>query len=168
MTTILTLRMNAEAQAHFDQLRKEHYPPHLNRIAAHLTLFHALPDGEDIAAVLRDATLASVAFSMRVSSLMNLGRGVAYAIASPELLALHAQLANAFASHLIPQDRQRFRPHIVVQNKATGDQARALRARLTLGFAPWDVQAEGLDWWDYLGGPWKLRETFHFAARARE
>ena len=162
MTTIVTLSIDAESQAHFDRLRKEHYPSQLNRIAAHLTLFHALPDAEDVRAVLANAAAGCGSFSVRVSGLMSLGRGVAYAVESPALMALHAELASAFKFHLIPQDRQRFRPHVVVQNKVSGAEAKALLGKLTGNFAPWEVRAEGLSWWNYLGGPWSPREKFTF------
>ena len=40
---ILTLALDADSQAHFDALRKQHFPPAINYLAAHLTLFHHLP-----------------------------------------------------------------------------------------------------------------------------
>ncbi len=163
MTTIVTLALDEASQAHFDALRRQHYPANLNRIAAHLTLFHALPDTEDIRTSLLSAASPSQPFAIQVSGLMTLGRGVAYALESPELMSLHRQLASEFEPHLIPQDKQRFRPHIVVQNKASGPEAKSLLAELSSDFKPHAVEAQGLDWWDYLNGPWQLRERFSFA-----
>ena len=156
------MALEAGAQARFDRLREEHYPAHLNRIAAHLTLFHALPASEEVLAVLAEEAAALRPFAMRVTGLMSLGRGVAYVVESSELKALHRRLSAAFAAELNAQDRQGFRPHIVVQNKATGDGARALRERLQAVFVPGEIAAEGLAWWDYLGGPWRLREVLRF------
>jgi len=117
MTTIVTLKMDANSEVHFDRLRRQHYPPHLNRIAAHLTLFHALPDGDDVRSVLAEAVRQAEPFATTVKDVMSLGRGVAYTIESYSLMALHANLAKAFQPYLIQQDRQGFRPHVVVQNR---------------------------------------------------
>ncbi len=103
---------------------------------------------------------------MQVDGLRSLGRGVAYTLSSPNLLRLHAQLAVAFADVLIPQDRQRFQPHVVVQNKVDPQAAKTTLESLSLGFEPWEAKALGLLWWEYLGGPWKLLERFPFAGSA--
>ena len=152
-TTILTLEMDRASQEHFDRLRRQHYPAKLNVIAAHLTLFHTLPPHDEIAAVVANAA-GRTGFTMRVTGLRSLGRGVAFTFQSPELLALHADLSTAFAPHLTAQDRQKFQPHVVVQNKVKPEQSRVLLHRLQQGLVPFDVTATGLTIWNYLGGPW--------------
>ncbi len=154
MTNILTLRIDPASQAHFDRMRQAHYPPALNRIAAHLTLFHSLPDTAEIAAALEEIARHPT-FSLSVTGVRSLGRGVAYTLSSDVLLLLHTRLTHAFSAHLIPQDRQRFSPHVVIQNKATPEQARTLLVELQQQFQPFEVQAIGLDLWHYLGGPWQ-------------
>ncbi len=161
MTTILTLELVGPAQAHFEALRQQHYPAHLNQIPAHISLFHQLPPRDEIAATLEAAANRS-AFSVRVTGLRSLGRGVAYTLASHELKALHADLAIRFEDHLTAQDRQPFHPHVVVQNKATPEQGRTLLAQLQSGFNPFDVQTTGLTLWNYLGGPWEHAGFFAF------
>ena len=161
MVDILTLRLDPAAQQTFDDLRKLHFPPARNQIPAHLTLFHALPSEPWVHAHLDRIANACAPFSLRVTGLRSLGKGVAYTLAAPELQALHADLSTSFVDELIPQDRQRFMPHVVVQNKATPEAARTLLAQLTRNFAPWVVTAEGLDLWHYLGGPWQHVHTFH-------
>lgn len=171
MTTIVTLALDDASQAAFDHLRQTHYPAHLNCISAHLTLFHALPDTEEVRLALQSAASDFHLFPMQVKGLMSLGRGVAYTVESPALMSLHSQLASTFEAHLTPQDKQRFRPHIVVQNKATGPEAKSLLAELSSDFNPWHVEALGLEWWNYLNGPWELRERFAFLklnAKAQE
>ena len=44
---ILTLALDDLSFARFDALRREHFPPTLNRIPAHVTLFHHLPGEEE-------------------------------------------------------------------------------------------------------------------------
>ncbi len=163
MTTVLTLALDSDSQARFEVLRQRHYPAALNRIPAHLSLFHQLPEDAETEATLREVAEPTVAFAVQVTGVRSLGRGVAYTVAAPELQRLHAELARRFESDLIPQDRQRFQPHIVVQNKAAPAEAKALLAELQAGFAPQTARATGLLWWEYLGGPWRLLETFAFA-----
>ena len=160
-TDVLTLQLDAASQAHFEEMRQRHYPAELNRIGAHLTLFHTLPESDAVWAELVQAVQRQQ-FTMRVTGLRSLGRGVAYALKSPELLALHRRLSGTFAEHLSPQDKQKFQPHVVIQNKATGEEARTLKALLGAGFRAFDVQATGLELWRYLRGPWALRERFSF------
>jgi 2'-5' RNA ligase len=165
MITILTLQLDPTAQAHFEALRQQHFPPALNHIPAHLTLFHQLPDSDETLALLHQAATQQPAFSLQVSGLRSLGRGVAYTLTSPALLDLHRRLSDSFSTLLIPQDRQRFMPHIVVQNKTTSEQARTLLSHLQQNFVPHPVGATGLDLWQYLGGPWKHLQTFPFPAQ---
>ncbi len=166
MTTIVTLGMDTGSAAWFEAQRRQYYPPALNRIPAHLSLFHALPGDASIRHVLREAASASTTFRMQVTGLRSMGRGVLYGLESPELMRLHAGLVNQFRTFLIPQDKQPLRPHVVVQNKVEPAEAKALLAKLEAQFSPREVQAVGLDWWEYLGGPWRHLERFDFAGAA--
>ena len=163
VTTVLTLALDEESQRRFDALRRAHYPPGLNRIPAHLSLFHQLPRDESTRRALEERARTTRAFAAEVTGVRSLGRGVAFVVQSAELQRLHGALAGAFQESLIAQDRQAFRPHVVVQNKAAPEEARALLGRLGEEFVPWSVRAEGLLWWEYLGGPWRLIERFEFA-----
>ena len=158
MPLILTLALDAAAQARFDALRTAHFPPERRHVGAHVTLFHALPDAlavrEDVRAAARVPP-----FGVRVARLRSLGRGVAYVLESEELTALRRDLAHAWDSLLTPQDRQRHAPHVTVQNKVTPERARTTLAALSAGFVPYDVTATGLALWRYLGGPWEHVET---------
>jgi 2'-5' RNA ligase len=94
--------------------------------------------------------------------LLQLDRGVAIAIASPELVALHQHLAYEWQSWLTPQDRQRFQAHVTIQNKAAVNEARDLHRELKAGFRPLSMRGEGLQLWRYLGGPWESVRRFRF------
>jgi 2'-5' RNA ligase len=160
---IVTLLLDEAAQQHFDRLRAAHFPPARNRLAAHVTLFHALP-GERLAELREELAAAAdrPAFDVAVTGVRSLGRGVAYDLAAPELTALRERVAAAFAGDLTPQDRQWRRPHVTVQNKVDPADARALRARLAAGFRPWAASARGLGLWWYRGGPWEPDAEFPF------
>lgn len=160
---IVTLLLDDDAQQRFDRLRAAHFPAERNHLAAHVTLFHALP-GEHRAAVGRE--LAAVAdrpaFDVAVTGVRSLGRGVALDLAAPELTTLRAGLADAFDPWLTRQDRQWSRPHVTVQNKVAPEVARALYAELTASFVPETVTARGLGLWRYLGGPWVAEAEIPF------
>lgn len=164
---ILTLALDEQNQARFEAERKRYFPARLNRIPAHISLFHALP-GEDLAPItsLLRQQAARPAFPLQIHDLMRLGRGVAYALHAPELDAIHATLRAAWLPTLSRQDLQPFRPHVVVQNKVEPDEAKTLYARLFAGFRPWTAEAASLLLWHYEGGPWRLAGEFPFSTAA--
>ena len=151
---IVTLQLDADSAALFESLRRKHFPPAINHVGAHLTLFHNLParEFETILKIAGEACGNAAPFVMTVSGLMKLGRGVAYRIESEPLLALRAALAGHFAPWLIKQDRERFRPHVTIQNKVSPAQASALYDHLSADFEPFAARAEGLQFWFYEGG----------------
>ena len=167
---ILTLQLDERAFAVFDEQRRRYFPPERNFIPAHLTLFHALP-GEHLDKIQQDlegCALNRKPFSLDVTGVRSLGRGVAYALASPDLAELRRHLALRWNDWLKPQDRQNHNPHVTVQNKVDPTQARALLEDLADGFQPFEVTGMGLDLWWYRGGPWEKVRTFSFDGRDRE
>lgn len=157
---ILTLRLDKTSQDFFDAQRARYFPPERNFLKAHLTLFHQLPDEPTTTDFL--SQLVQPGFEMTVSGILHLGAGVAYKVESPELLQLHRGLSGYFKDHLIPQDRQPYKPHITIQNKVSPERSRKLAAFLENTFYPFAVQATGLDLWRYLGGPWQHLHTYPF------
>ena len=164
---IVTAALDEGAFAWFEDLRQSHFPTHRNRVPAHLTLFHALPGEHE--QTIRDALAAACRarrpMRLNVRGPWSLGRGVAYRLASPELESLRGDLAVTFAPWLTRQDQAPFRPHITVQNKAEPSDAKVLLETLQQAFEPFDVSAEGLLLWRYLGGPWAAVDLFDFCAR---
>ena len=153
---ILTLQLDAATATRFQRERDAYFPPALNIVPAHVTLFHKLPGEEERAVV---ETVAGVCagrapFAVRVEGLRPLGRGVAYRLASRELDTVRADLARRFDGWLTGQDRQGFRAHVTVQNKVSPAEAKATLARLEAAFVPFEARAEGLQLWHYRGGPW--------------
>src|SRR6476620_6311918 len=101
---IVTALLDEVAQERFDRLRREHFPPERNHLAAHLTLFHHLPDdpavGEALAAAADRPTITA-----RVRRVRGWRGGVAYDLAAPELTALRGRLAQCWSDLLSAQDR---------------------------------------------------------------
>ncbi len=154
---ILTARPDAATLARFEALRRAHYPPALNRVPAHISLFHHLP-GSELDAVVARLKLASREHprpEVEATGYRSLGRGVALKLRAPGLAALHADLAAAWEPLLIPQDRARYAAHVTVQNKVTPAEARATLAALSASFAPFAFAIVAVDVWRYLDGPWE-------------
>jgi hypothetical protein len=162
---ILTLTLDETSQAFFDAQRKKYFPPKINYLGAHLTLFHALPGQEEVAITdyLAEVTASQPGpLPLAVTGLKFMGRGVMYTLANPTLPALHRRLQQQWQPWLSAQDQQGLRPHITVQNKVDPAVARALLAELVAGFKTFEVQGTGLAVWAYRGGPWEQRQVFPF------
>lgn len=165
---ILTLRFDEESFARFDAQRRQHFPPARNHIPAHLTLFHDLPGDRhgEIADGLASVVARQAPFHLKVSSLRFLGQGTAYAIDSPELQRLRAEIAGRWSAHLTRQDAQGFRPHVTIQNKTDAAIAKALFEQLSVSFVPFEAKATGLLLWRYRGGPWEPAGEHRFTGSA--
>lgn len=162
---IVTALFGRQDQGWFDAQRAAHFPPDRNVLAAHLTLFHHLPPSAEaeLKHRLSLATRGIRAPRARVGGLMSLGRGVAYRIESPELVAVRRDLAEAFAGLMTPQDAGGWRPHVTIQNKVQPNVAKLLLGALTREFVPRDVEVAGLASWWYRGGPWEPLSRHMFA-----
>lgn len=144
-------------------LRRAHFPPERNLVPAHLTLFHHLPPALEAELRHRLADLARApAPRATVAGVMDLGRGTALRVESPDLEALRAELGDAFRGMLTPQDQAGWRPHVTVQNKVERDQAKALQQALRTGFEPRPLTIRGLAAWHYDGGPWTFIRDWSF------
>jgi hypothetical protein len=159
---ILTLQFEATSQLFYEDLRRRYFPPERNLIPAHLSLFHQLPDDDDTLQALRQAAHANSVFLLTKPRPRLIGRGVAVFFHSQELEVLHAALSVAFSTQIIPQDRQRFHPHVVVQNKVDPAIARELLPQLQT-ISLMEPIAIGLTLWRYLGGPWERLHDFAFS-----
>ena len=154
--------MDAQSQAFFDELREKYFPRDRNFLRAHLTLFHQLPDASEVLNILEALDMHPI--QATVSSLKNIGQGVAYFLATPALSELQLVLKKPFQNFLIPQDQQSFRPHITIQNKVRPAEAVALLQKLQTSFTPFEIHIIGLDLWYYLDGPWQHYRFFEFSA----
>ena len=161
---VMTLALDPDAQRRLDELRARWFPRARNHLAAHVTLFHALP-GDELAAV--QAAVAEVAgaaapMSMAVHAVRPLRHGVALDMASAALGSVHAELVGRFGPWLTRQDRQSLHPHVTVQNKVSEQEAADLAAELADTFEPWTALGTGLELWWYRGGPWEHVDTVAF------
>ncbi|WP_338504358.1 2'-5' RNA ligase family protein [Sphingomonas kaistensis] len=153
---IVTAALGPEDFAWLDGQRRAYFPPERNQLAAHLTMFHALPPSAETEAarVLAREAAASPPVA-KVAGLMNLGRGVAYRIVSDDLEAIRRAVAEHFHGFLTAQDSQGWRPHVTVMNKAEPAAAKAVLRELEARFTPRPLRIAGLELHRYLGGPWE-------------
>jgi hypothetical protein len=144
-------------------LRRTHYPPELNRVPAHLTLFRQLPPSMEAELGRRLADFARAAPPpATVAGIMDLGEGTALRIESEGLEEIRYDLALALHGVLTPQDAAPWRPHITIQNKVEPREARALQSRLKATFQPRPLSIRGVATWRYMGGPWEPIRTWAF------
>ncbi|MFC3173652.1 2'-5' RNA ligase family protein [Novosphingobium bradum] len=154
---IVTAELPAPVLAWADGLRRAHFPPERNHLAAHVTLFHAFAPSlrEELRPLLAGMAADHAPVPARVSGLMNLGRGTAIALHSPAMLALRAAIADHFHGALTAQDQHPPRLHITVQNKVSPAEARALQQALA-GLVPdREFAFAGLGLHRYLGPEWE-------------
>jgi hypothetical protein len=160
---IVTADFAADDFAWLEGLRRLHYPPELNRVPVHLTMFHALPpSAEDEAKRQLALQAAAPAPKALITGLMDLGGGVAFRVASEDLDTIRDELAEHFHGLLSAQDIGGWRPHVTIQNKVGNRQARALLAELEPQFRPRPLGIAGLSLHRYLGGPWETVGSYRF------
>ena len=152
--------------AWLDGLRRDHFPPARNQIAAHLTLFHHLPPSllDELTAQLGQMTRNVPRPAAAIGKPMLLGRGVALRVHSDALVALRAELADAFHGVLTPQDRAGWRPHVTIQNKVDPAVAKALHGEIERDpRIARPLSIIGIAIYFYRDGPWEPIACHRFA-----
>ena len=88
--------MGTADQLFFNNLRAAHYPPERNHLAAHITLFHQLPPSSlnELDRLIRRLSSDTPPPAARLREIYSLGGGVAFRIESPDLVAVHARIAD--------------------------------------------------------------------------
>lgn len=163
-TLVVTAVLPGDLQAWAERLRQAHYPSEKNRVAAHVTLFRALPPSceSELRDALAEAARAHAPPPARLGEVMPLGGGTAIGVVSPALLKLRAGLAEHFHRLLTPQDLPEPRLHVTVQNKVSAAEARALQRDLAQTIRPRDFRFAGLALHRYRDGPWEFVKRWSF------
>ena len=147
------------AQARFDALRRAHFPPERNHLAAHVTLFHALP-GEHERAGARPTSREAAA---RPPYAVRGHRGCAASAAAwrttcaaEELAALRRELGRALGAVADAAGRAAAPAarHGAEQGRARSGRARCSE-QLSARLRAVRRARRGLALWRYLGGPWE-------------
>jgi len=156
--------MDEDSFEFFDSLRRKHFPPERNHLSAHITLFHHLPGEylDEIENHLKIAASRQYEFKLQFAEVKFIGRGSIVRIESSELVSLRNKLANQWNEFLTPQDKQKFAPHVTIQNKVEEEKARRLYEVLKGSWRLRTGTAVALQLWHYKGGPWQLANEFGF------
>lgn len=143
---IVTAELPPDILAFTDALRRAHYPPHRNKLAAHVTLFHSFAPSlrEELRGVLARMAGEYLPPSARLDGIMRLGGGTALAIESAAMLAIHERIADHFHGALTAQDSRPPRLHITIQNKVSRQEAGDLQRRLRATLQPRKFAFRGL------------------------
>lgn len=161
---IVTAKMDAESFEFLNALRKAYFPPERNHLAAHITLFHHLP-GEYLSEIedhLKITASRQYEFKLLFGEIKFIGRGSIARIESPDLVSLRNKLANYWSDWLTSQDKQKFMPHVTLQNKTESEEARLVYEKLKESWEPRTGTATALQLWHYRNGPWQLANEFVF------
>jgi len=160
---VVTADIDPRDLAWLDRLRRAHYPPNRNLLAAHLTIFHALPPSAEAEARRALARLASEPPPRAsIEGLLDLGTGVAFRVMSSGLDRIRRELAENFHGLLSAQDAGGWRPHVTIQNKVPPKEVRPLLAQLRHDFRPRPLAIAGLGLYRYHDGPQKKIASYAF------
>lgn len=165
----MTAALPPDIQGWAEKLRRQHYPPERNHLHAHVTLFHSFAPSlfEELRGYLPTITREFTAPEAEINGLLDLGKGTAIALRSPQLLALRERIADHFHGSLTAQDLYEPRPHITIQNKVSKERARALQAELALDVEPRRFVFPALELHLYQDGPWQLIKRSPFRGNAQ-
>jgi hypothetical protein len=150
-----------------DGLRRAHYPPERNRLAAHVTLLHALPPSaeEEVRRLLSSEAGRMVPPEAEIVGVMDLGGGTAFSIRSRDLEALHADLAHRLSGVIQQRDNRPLRLHITVQNKVPRAEAQELQNALAAAAHPGPFRFAGLLLSHWRDEAWQPAQTYRFRGR---
>ncbi len=164
---ILTAELPPELHVRFTALRTAHFPPERNYLAAHVTLFHAIPPQcePEVRSYLARLASEMTKIDGRVEGFMSLGGGTAIRLTAPDMLLLRDEIAEHFRGMLTAQDQHRPRLHVTIQNKVTSKEAKALQAELAGTIMPHEFRFPGLALYAYRGGPWEFLRRFAFRGK---
>ena len=159
---VVTLKIDEHSQLFFNEKRIMFFPAHANYVDAHITLFHKLPSINLDIEIGMTQFAQHKKFDLLISDIILFETSVSYAIESPQLLNLHAEMQSKFDPYLILNDRKILKPHITIQNKVTTYKAQKTHVLLLKDFNPFVVKAIGFTSWYYLKGYWDKKEDYFF------
>lgn len=155
---IVTAALPEDIFAWSEGLRRAYFPAEKNKLHAHVTLFHSFAPSlfDELRGYLPKIAKEYPMPEGEVTGLMDLGKGTAIALQSPEMLAVRAEIAEHFHGMLTAQDQVEPRLHITVQNKVGKAEARALQAELGPAIEPRRFCFPALELHIYKGGMWEF------------
>lgn len=172
---VLTLLTDQAHHKRMTALRDKYFPKQINKLGAHLTLFHALPESrldDHIFPTIQDVLSRTARFKIHSVKPFRLKRGMAISVAknhgSSQAQEVHHALQQPWleAGFLSEQDRGGCRVHYTVMNKVEDEtEIRKALEELQQDFrGDWGT-AEGLGLWRYDKGYWRWERRFDFSGQ---
>lgn len=168
---VLTLLTDAKHHRTLTETRKKYFPPRLNRLEAHITLFHALPGSlleESIKPTLREISSKTNQFHLLAATPFRLNKGIAIGLpkssGGDDARQVHQQLKAAWGDFLSRQDAGGFAAHYTIMNKV--DDEKEVQKAFEQVQDEWKGchgTVLGLSLFKYDRGNWVHNEDFKFA-----
>lgn len=172
---VLTLLTDPAHQKRMTALRKKFFPPKLNKLGAHLTLFHALPESKLESAIIpaiKRVVSERQPFPVNAAKPFRMKKGIAISVPANEGGAhaqeVHRALLSAWENEgwLSEQDSGGMRAHYTIMNKVDDEEEVARAMEEVAGSWKGDRgTVEGLGLWRYEKGWWKWVEAFEFGGK---
>lgn len=169
---VLTLLTDPHHHETLTSLRTQYFPRHLNKLQAHLTLFHALPGSKLESAIiptLEAVAAATASFPLAATEPFRLNKGIAISVpdgrGGQAAKDVHARLQRqwAAAGFLSRQDAAGFRAHYTIMNKVDdGEEVTRAFREVEGSWEGCGGRAEGLSLYLYERGYWKHVKDFRF------
>lgn len=170
---ILTLMTDQAHHERMTALRKRYFPPKLNKLDAHLTLFHALPESKlegSIIPTIQHVASQTTPFSVTAKTPGQLGKhGIGIFVprnsGGDQVREVHSALQESWKRDgwLSTQDSGGMKAHYTIMNKVD-DESEVQKAfgEVKKAFRADEGLAEGLGLWRYDRGWWRWVQGFYF------
>ncbi|EME45228.1 hypothetical protein DOTSEDRAFT_71066 [Dothistroma septosporum NZE10] len=154
-------------------LRNQYFPKRINKLAAHLTLFHALPESKltgSIIPLIKTVASSIAPFKLRADEPFRMKKGFAISVSTQiggrQAKQIHQQLQQPWKDEgfLSVQDAGGCRLHYTLMNKVDGE-TEVAKAFVDV-VERWkgdEGVAEGLGLWKYERGFWRWERKFEFS-----
>lgn len=168
---ILTLLTDNEHHNLMTSLRDKYFPRDLNKLAAHVALFRALP-GSQMPRIMADLTnLAQSQPTYEISAKkpfrMKRGVGIYVDDTSGYTKTIYQELKKRWVPFLSQQDRS-FKAHYTIQNKVDDETlVEQTLQELSEQFRGSRGQVLGLSLYRYDRGFWKVEQDFSFTGKGK-
>lgn len=168
---VLTILTDTKHHQTMTKTREKYFPKRLNRLEAHLTLFHALPGTrleEAIKPTLSEVASSTAPFGLLAAKPFRLTKGIAIGLpktrGGDDARQVHGQLKEAWKEFLSRQDAGGFAAHYTIMNKVDDEElvAEAFE-EVEDQWRGCQGTAEGLSLFRYDKGNWVHIEDYRFS-----
>ena len=167
-TYILALHTDSSHHKALTTLRNQYFPPKLNKLAAHIALFRALPGSrlEQIVSDIAAATSPIEPFAITTGKPFRLAHGVGIeALTTPPAAAkdIYLELKDKWQDFLSRQDLGSFKAHYSIQNKVEDEEkVKECLEGVKKDFHGSQGTVDGLVLYRYDRGWWRKERDFPF------